>query len=402
MRHSPKYFSQMTFAIVVLCLSATFAKAQLDTTETAFKADSVIEYLTPLEYAFMMHEKTRFMLRLPAVGVGAEVEVLPYFTLMGQAYFTLMKQVYFPHAVTGNTRTLNLDAEMRWYYGSRKIGVRNMSGNYFALGYKNQILKSQLIAASYRESFFYGKWGVQRRFLENGFIDFGINAGFVKKPEYGDRKNNGFFIQSTGQVGLGVVFNKEKALDTERLCPVVKCYEKETFLLKLNTSDLFSFYRATTINNSSITIRPQIAIEQKIFDTPLSLQIDGKLEYDWWETELYTEPTVREIIKRNSGFLSARAQVRYYYNLKNRIRKGKSGNGLSANYISGGYYNQFEKDNHSNSFKPIFSGIMLTTGVQRTFGEHFFFDVEFGGALDKNGKYNDFILYGNIQLGIKF
>ena len=127
-----KYLSLLTFLAYVFIISSTSLSAQRDTTGTAVKTDSIIQYLTPLEYAFMMHEETRFMLRLPAVGVGAEVEVLPYFTLLAQAQFVSSLDWYYYYIDLVTT------AEARWYYGSKKKGVRNMSGNYVSLGYQRQ------------------------------------------------------------------------------------------------------------------------------------------------------------------------------------------------------------------------------------------------------------------------
>lgn len=388
-----KYLSHLVPTIALLIMASSIADAQRDTTGTAARKDSIVEYLTPLEYAFMMHEETRFMLRLPAIGVGAEVEIFPYFTLMGQ--------VYFPQTEPGNTYYYNLDSEMRWYYGSRKKGVRNMFSNYFALGYKNQTKYSSLTSSRYRENFFYGRWGMQRRFIGNGLLDIGFNAGYNSMPKHLYKRFNDFFVQSTGLVGLGFVFNKEKILDPEKLCSVVKCYEKETFLLKLNTSNLFSIYHSAKNNDYRINIQPETGLEQKLFSSSFSIGADFKLNYNWQKVSFIEGGDYIY----NYGFLSGKVQARYYYNLKNRIRKGKSGNGFSANYFSGGYYKEFYIKNHGSEhvFKKNFEGIMITTGVQRTFGKHFFFDVELGGAVDTSPKYyNDFQFFGNVQLGIKF
>ncbi|NEN23166.1 hypothetical protein G3O08_06595 [Cryomorpha ignava] len=390
MRKLNTYLLIFTILVSVILVAPTGLSAQRDTTGTAAKTDSIIEYLTPLEYAFMMHEETKFMLRAPAVGVGAEVELLPYFTLMGQLELR-SSQISSPSYFT-------LNAELRLYYSSKKKGVRNMSGNYFALGYDNPTIPNEQ-----NEQYYYGRWGIQRRFLGNGLIDFGINAGYStyrKLNRFTDNtySRDAIFIQSTALVGLGLVFGNEKALDRDRLCPVVKCYKKETLLLKINTTDLFSVYKATTERYDEIRIRPKIAIEQKLFDLPVSIGADFGLEY-YSRTSSKENPYSRN--GRSSQF-TARLQARYYYNLKNRIRKGKCGDGLSANYISYGYNRNYEF--YNDSFRSGGSGYTISTGIQRTFSDHFYFDVEMGYQNGSNPYNNniDFNLFGDIQLGIKF
>ena len=378
----------------LISISLPYASnAQTDTTGTDAKGDSIIQYLTPLEYAFMMHEETKFMLRVPVVGVGAEVEVLPYFTLLGQFYFR-DNRMFHDYAYT-------LHAEMRYFYGSKKKGVRNMSGNYFAIGYENPTLLIEF----QKSGFYYGRWGIQRRFLGYGLIDMGINAGFSSGKEYSPDKGtthvrNGLFIQSTAQVGLGFVFGKQKTLDRDKLCPVLKCYESETFLLKIKTNSLVSLHAEKDKYNNErheIHIEPKIAIEQKVLDLPISIGGDLGLNYTWWDLGQHTGSNITD-----TGFLIGRIQTRFYYNLKNRIRKGKTGNSLSANYLSAGIYQSAWLS--SNSSVDYDYGYTLTTGIQRTFSEHFYFDVELGvqlGSYPISSIYEQWV-YSDIQLGIKF
>ncbi len=363
--------------------------AQTDTTGTAAKTDSIIQYLTPLEYAFMMHEETKFMLRVPIIGIGAEVETLPYLTLMGQFHYRNN------HISDGYQ--FNLNAEMHYYYGSREKGVRNMSGNYIALGYEDRGIFSKIDDKSY-----YARWGIQRRFIDYGLIDMGVNVGYYSAPRYnydtqGIRKENGFFIQSTAQVGLGLVFGESKLMDQDKLCPVLKCFEKESFLFKIKTTNLFTAYRSANNNYNEVIIEPGLGIEQKLFDLPLSIGTDLGLFYSWRTDNINKD----KYASANYGSLIGRLHARYYYNLKNRVRKGKSGNGLSANYISGGIYEFFSIG--ESKISSEWTGYFLTTGIQRTFSDHFYFDVEIG--FEQN-RYNydkiSPVLYGNLQLGIKF
>ena len=93
----------------------------------------------------------------------------------------------------------------------------------------------------------------------------------------------------------------------------------------------------------------------------------------------------------------------YYYNLKNRIIAGKSGNGFSANYVSGGVYRTYNSWNLDR--KPYFynEALTLTTGAQRTFSNHLYFDVELGLAYGTRGEgIHNTSLFGDMQVGIKF
>ncbi len=361
--------------------------AQTDTTGTAARKDSIIQYLTPLEYAFMMHEETKFMLRVPVFGVGAELEVLPYVTLIGHSQLLVGDYYDYNTGFTG---------EARYYYGSKKKGVRNMSGNYAALAFQHQSdFPSNLNADA---KLFYTRWGMQRRFLGSGLIDLGVNLGYKKIDYYNSDENSSvgderIFFQTTGTIGLGFVFNNEKTLNQDRLCPVVKCFERETFLLKINTLNLLSLQYSDMRKQSTISVNPQIGVEQKLFSSPFSIGTNLKLNYYWFHSNSNKSFT------SSYSELFGRIQARYYYNLKNRIQKGKSGNGLSANYLSGGVYQGFTALN--DPLKLTDYGITFTTGIQRTFSEHLYFDVELGGAYEfRNSK--GFFPYGALQVGIKF
>jgi len=69
------------FSLFLLVQCQAFSQT-LDSLWENNRKDSIIKYMSPLEYAFMMHEETKFMLRVPAIGVGVEVELLPNTTVM--------------------------------------------------------------------------------------------------------------------------------------------------------------------------------------------------------------------------------------------------------------------------------------------------------------------------------
>ncbi len=70
--------------------------------------------------------------------------------------------------------------------------------------------------------------------------------------------------------------------------------------------------------------------------------------------------------------VNALLEGRWYYNLKRRIRKGKTGNGLSANYIAFGGLIGYGESYSIDSFVKV---LHLVTGWQRLFGEHLYYDI---------------------------
>ena len=400
-----KAFSQIIGAATLLCVFGFSAHAQVDDSIAFYnKSDTTLKYVTPLEYAFMMHEETKFMLRVPVFGVGAEVEILPYFTLMSQIHAPIL-------GIGGGNAIMNIELEFRWYYSSRRINVRNMSGNYVAAGAK---FGYEPFSYTNPSLGYYAKFGIQRRILGNGLADIGIVAGFNFSNEQ-EISGMGFFIKSPVSLGFGFVFGEKSVLDRDRLCPVVKCHAIERFLLKINFSDLIN------INSISIPGRhhrylvfnPQVAAEKKIFDLPLSinLNIRGSLEEYSINISDVTNWTTSGIS------LEWSAGGRWYYNMGRRMRLGKGGNGLSGNYVAGGvggYYwwgkSQIrESEPRSSSSGDIRILPFISTGIQRTLGERLYFDVAVGTrqARDFNSpplENTGFQLeiFGEAQIGIKF
>jgi hypothetical protein len=372
---------RLLFTFAALLILSMSAKGQdADSTTVYFEQDSIAKYLTPMEYAFMMHEQTRFMLRLPAIGLGAEVELLPYITLMAES--------------TWNAGRLDFYSELRWHYGSHRMKVRNMSGNYIATG---------IFYNGFWDERFYARWGMQRRFLSNGFIDLGLLVGYSKgnNPERINAfTDQGYFsFETAASLGLGFVFNKSQGIDRDRVCTVVKCYEVERFLLKINMNDLARIWYAPSQSQFIASFSPSIALEQKLFNSAFSINIHSAINIGASNSfdNLGNQGQNDFLINR----FELIGEGRWYYNMKRRMLNGKGGNGLSANYLAVGARQQFfEYLENSRDFQP---GYIITTGVQRTIGNRFYFDVQGGIAedvLDREDGPVEFIL--DIRAGIKF
>jgi len=394
-----KAFSQIIGAATLLCVFGFSAHAQVDDSIAFYnKSDTTLKYVTPLEYAFMMHEETKFMLRVPVFGVGAEVEILPYFTWMTQIYYPLLQlssQSYLPE----------INSELRWYYGSRDLGVQNMSGNYLSAGVR---FEEEFLSADLIKTFgYYAKWGMQRRILGNGLADIGFIAGISTRREEGFSRI-GFFIQSPVSLGLGLVFGERTTLDRNRLCPVVKCHEVESFLLKINFANLISYNSLETPMGpyQFLSINPNIAIEQKIFNSPFSFNLDLRSDFYY---EVQTAGS--EVNSSSENNIALNAGLRWYYNMNRRIRLGKGGNGLSGNYFSGGLGGAYGSEDYFYSSEYSFGNRLfpfVSTGIQRTLGRRMYYDLNIGFRHTSNKipdmdiKVTSTEVYGNAQIGIKF
>jgi hypothetical protein len=338
-----------------------------------------------MDYAFMMDEEPRFMLRVPFIGVGAELEILPYFTLMAQAGQILTR--------IEQTQHIEYRAELRWYSGSRKKGYRNMSGNYFGAGWNKVVLGYPWNDNSYSSNFtdIYARWGMQRRAFGSGLIDLGMQGGFrfgdekqLNSGEVVSNKYRSIVLSTNSIIGFGFVFNSEKNIDWKRICPITKCNEIEQFMVKANIANLFQYeYRMSGSGSHIIDFNPKIAVEYKLFKSSWSVNagIDFIGKFTFSEEE---KPGI-------SSEYASSIESRWYYNLRSRMLSGKTGNGFSANYLSGGVRNF-----NNQSLLPF-----ITTGIQRTLGNHLYFDGKIGFAMEDNNNYNPYLM-GDLQVGFRF
>ncbi|NOU47745.1 MAG: hypothetical protein HOO86_11880 [Bacteroidales bacterium] len=388
----------------ILLVMSVFCKQASSQTETltVAKPDSIIKYISPLDYAFMMHEETSWLIKLMIedyhhgnsfyFAASIEKRVAPSFTLalgIDNARYVLQSS----SSVFGFQSSL----ESRWYYRlnnrikNDKV-ARNMSDNYLAVGV------SYIHLPSDQENNFmsiYAKWGLQRRFLKHGHADIGIKAGLGIPSN----KNNSPSLLLTTYVNLGLVFTKDKyILDHEKLCPILKCYDAENFIVKSSLGSLFSV--SLFKNQKTIYIAPHIALERKIGSSAFS--INSELQTDFVFHNGYSDYDSKYY---NTSGLTANLLLegRWYYNLKRRILNGYTGNGLSANYIAlGGSYNYDKPDYHQwhyGSFRP---GIHLITGWQRLFSKHMYYDINLGIEYRPNAKWPDPKIEPRFRIGVGY
>lgn len=395
----------ITCLIIGLLASSKTVFSQSDSTLTS--ADNSIQYITPLEYAFMMHEETSWLFKASLLlnfeytgrlyyKIGIEKRIAPSFTMN----LSVDQSIYENIGGDGPTSNgIKTSLESRWYYRLNKRVredkvARNMSDNYFALGldythlFKNKDIDEYWQPEDYNYLTLFVKWGLQRRFLKHGHADVGVKLGATNplNQSYSPTLLLGMYVD------LGLAFAKDSyKLDQEKLCPVLKCYESMNFLFKSDLSNLFGI--GFDKNTFSFHVSPHIGFERKIGQSPFSINTELRGIYSFL-TYIENPFSDLENLTRPSDFhylrIEALLEARYYYNLKQRINKGKTGNGLSADYIAmgGSYkYNAPRAFLYPGDFLP---DIYISTGWQRVIGKHFYYDINIGleynfEVLNNNG-----------------
>ncbi|MDP2723689.1 MAG: hypothetical protein Q8O72_13115 [Bacteroidales bacterium] len=352
--------------------------------------DSIVQYITPMEYAFMMHEATSWLVKVSSIldnpykggsgfRLGIEKRIAPSFTLelaaeLSRSY--IQNQPWY-----SMESALRFSLESRWYYRLNKHiqhdrVARSMSDNYLALGleyaYFYNLHNYNMEDSPKNYLTLFAKWGIQRRFLKHGYANFGVKAGIIKAI------NKPFatsFVFDT-YVNLGLVFTKDKyKLDHEKLCPVFKCYEGYNFIIKSNLGSLIGL--SSNADNIRFHFSPQIAFERKIACSSFSVNTEA---HGIFRYEVSTKTTTNNEPYRFHEYLlttTLLVEGRWYYNLKRRMVKGKTGNGLSADYIAFGGSDSYDFRS-SYALNEQNPKIFLVTGWQRIFGKHLYYDIQVG------------------------
>lgn len=416
MKSVAKNVHLMILTGVIICLTSNIkpasAQIQTQTDTTSQLPDSSMQYISSMEYAFMMHEETSWMIKTSIIllndytnqnpiKLAFEKRIAKSFT-MNMAFD---QYIDLPNTSDHPNYAIHGTIETRWYYRqNRRIKnhqlARNMSDNYLAFGvgysqffnpYNYQYPEYQLLSDKYLS--IYTKWGLQRRFLKPGHADMGVTAGLMNAL-------NGEFKPSlilNTYVEFGMCFTKDKYKpDPDKICPFVKCYEADRFVFKTNISDLlniglYEYYKW-------IDFSPHLAFERKIGSSPFSMntEIDASVGYSETVTDNHYYDRYWQ-----AGLI---LEGRWYYNLKNRIRTGSSGNGLSANYIAVGgscYYLEDSRYDITGQFSPQ---LHVATGFQRLISNHMYFDIQLGvNYYFEPNRFNSFFdPRARLALGYRF
>lgn len=326
------------------------------------------------------------------------------------------------HVLLGN---FSLQPELRWYYFMKswqKNGVQaaNLAGPYISANYRWVHYRNGAVLNSTNNV--YGgivMFGVQHRLFDHAYFDIGYGLG-ISRPEDRPTYNNKTTLNSVLRVQVGFALSKPKRqnVSAPNYCEALRCYREEHHLLKFDLLNLFDFYSNGTVTR--INLRPKIAFEQKIGDSPFSLE--GGLNLDRWIAQIQINQTdpPSSSTGQNLG-IELVLQPRYYFQMKRNIAKGKAGNNLNGMYL--GLYNGYRVNwtqYNSNTYPESSTrtetlNLAFLVGCQYRFLRRGFADFFIGAgrsfaqsAIKQNSQYlsetnsQDLLLISKFRVGMAF
>ncbi len=408
--------------------------AQRDTVYQTVRQESgayqapIIE--TPSDRLFRTRVPSKWMFKLDLskvpsfedhyLSLGAEYKFAPSFSVA--AYY----QMGFANKDRdrgGWLYPVSIAVESRWYHDMRKRtragrSANNFGGKYIALeGSVSDLgvdpLNVRRVALRY---------GLQQRILRNGYFDVSIGAGFTERTPY---HSNGFGIDQRISLGLAAFLPKGKGANgTGNLCDVLHCQDEQFRMFKFDVFNLVDFQ--TNGDVYFLDLRPNIAFEQKIGRSPLSVELDLDL--------LYSRSTFKyfkadDFSRYATLDLSATGELRWYYNMRKRMLKGQSGNNLSGAFF-GLQLNRLDLVKSDVSIKTGDTVVKragdtreywasnLVWGIQQRLLEHGFIQFKIGAGrtfggynyvyngpdqpLRKVGRPNELNLLADLKVGFAF
>ncbi len=362
-----------------------------------YKQDSVL-YLTDEQEAFMIDKETKYLIKTGP---------LAYEQKLSES-FSINTSI-IPFYSTDNGFGIRSDLELRYYYKLSKLikegkQANNLSSEYFSagVGYDG----SPFIGDGRKNvSFNYNiNWGSQRRFLNTGYVDMGIELSYNTYENIsstGDQVTSSLVTLQNRSI-VGVAFGKNYEISDVVKCPIFKCHLDRKSAMKFNLNKTFSMsYGSSSLygggNQFSASLNPEISYEKKLGSSAFS--IDQELEiFVGASTRISNLNTSAGISEYSLGYTVA---LRHYYNLNKNIKKGESGNNLSGNYWYLGSSFQFGdskltfNDGNDVIGKQNYLGIPFGLGFQKTMLDSYYFDFQFG----VNIKINETIATGSPSIG---
>ncbi len=429
-------------ALIPLLLHTAFASAQqTDTVISEIRTEQGMlerqRIVNPYDEVFGIHEPARWLFKwdaagfLPSTGIDPlahdfnggglrfDAEWKP-----GQAFSLNASYMVGIDFILDGLDLLShgFSLEPRWYFGMRKRvregrGASNLSGNYVGLELHNLLRAGKAESGVRAHSSALARIGLQRRLFRYGFFDISYGIGLRNFPStvYSRGRTNLF---SDARLGVGLALARPKTAGKTQApgyCEVLQCFREERRMVKI---DLFNLFRVTASDQFAGTAR--VALEQKIGDSPFSVELEGMLQ-GWfanYEYSTFTEPSTQKI--RNFSY-GAQLQGRYYYAQKRRIATGKSGNNLSGAYLALQGDSRWGQNNTTfiptsgNSSKRQYTTALVRGGflwgIQYRLFEKGFIDFNFGAGrgqesvtTETNGTntFEEWYIMGSLRAGLAF
>jgi hypothetical protein len=325
--------------------------------------------------------------------LGYEFKFLPAFSVALSGHIPYY-DLHTP--ITASWQTTVIDAQLRWFVDMRKRikegkSANNFSGNYVAAFYN--------MPGTFDNDPKIGlKLGFQRRFLNQGFMDFSFAA-------FSDISGENLSFAS--QASFGFAFGDWKKSGKAPLCDIFFCDDQIRQQWKVRLPEL-------TVGYYLNRIRAGGGFERKLGALPVSLnfQLDASMnngfnQLKYKNADLGIERDYKQVYSREK-IVSFSIQPRYYLLTKRRVRKGKSSNGLSGLYtgINTEYY--YYKGEHGDLPDLNRGDSIIQTGILAGFQLRLFRH----GYFDCNTSYNfkdylkspetSFGFRTNVALGLAF
>ncbi len=179
----------------------------------------------------------------------------------------------------------------------------------------------------------------------------------------------------------------------KKQCKLFRTFDKETTLIKIGLTDINLSHNAEQ-NSTYFRMYVDIGIEQKIIDN-LSVNIEYKPAITYSKSDFYRnyglDTEKKETYEYSSFFKAYKASIglKYYYNLRWRMKKGKSGNNFSGNYFT---------------FEYLSGDFALGYGIQRRLGKYGYADIYLGPVFVKRigNDYHLSLGIFNYSIGLAF
>ena len=367
------------------------------------------------------------------LGIGAEYKISPAFSV--GAYYQMLLG-YQPASEFLNKGgwlySASVAVEGRWYHDMKKRIKDGRSANNFGgryLGLEGTWSNNNQLTDNWDDKRVALRYGLQQRFLRNGYFDISIGAG-VSQGSPILKRSTYFSTDQRVSVGLAAFLPKfRNGAQNGNLCDVLHCQDEQYNMWKVNIFDVVAFRSNGIVYN--LELRPNIAYEQKLGRSPFSVELAVDAVFNTGKYRYYYLLDQKEYSNRiTSATWDATGELRWYYNMRKRMLNGKSGNNLSGSFF-GLQLNRhnliksavnYETDNAGSLDGSLVTGDYWTTnlfwGIQQRILERGFIQFKIGGGstfggnnyryeragkpLTKIGRQNELNVVGELKVGFAF
>lgn len=337
--------------------------------ESKYQIDSVV-YITKADKARLIDKQAKFVFKsnlTVELKIAKDVSLIPFFDLRYKRLIGI---------------------ESRYYYNMRKrinqgLQSNNVSGPYVSIfgaaGERRNTSDSQVPEEGYSIGM---RLAQQQRILNKEYYDIGISIEHSHKSLIDSPDISSDQIRIDLFANYGFMFGKKYDIDSDSKCAYLRCYSNRKSAWRVNLKDLASLSGTFSDTNQDagwiFYMRPNITYERKIANSSFSIEqeINSLVRFGQEDSFLFL---IDDLSLLFSNRLTYKIGGKYYYNMKKRIREGKSGNNLSGMHFILRANHTIQKDRMDGFIE---SGI----GYQKELMGNVFLEVS---AIYKGRTYGD-------------